>query len=385
MNFAFFLHSLASDWNHGNAHFVRGVLAELVRRGHAVTTHEQADNWSVHNLVADQGADAATAFREVYPELADVSWTYKLAGTDTFADPDHADVAEAEAALDLDERLRGVEVVVVHEWTPPSVVAAVGRWRKRHDDVRLLFHDTHHRIVSEPAKMQRFDLDGYDGVLAFGDVLREAYAADSGGWGFGDRVWTWHEAADTHVFKPLDREAEGDLCWVGNWGDDERTAELHEFLLGPVRTLGLDATVHGVRYPDEAKAALENVGIRYGGYLPNFRAPELFARHKVTVHVPRRYYVTHLPGIPTIRPFEALACGIPLVCSPWSDAEHLFTPGEDFLMVETGDEMTQTLRRLIAEPDEAAALAERGRAAVLARHTCGHRVDELLAVVEEIR
>ena len=293
MNFAFFLHSLASDWNHGNAHFVRGVLAELVRRGHAVTTHEQADNWSVHNLVADQGADAAAAFRDVYPELAGVSRTYDLAGTDTFADPDHADVAEAEAALDLNERLRGVDVVVVHEWTPPSVVAAVGRWRKRagRGGGRLLFHDTHHRIVSEPAKMQRFDLDGYDGVLAFGDVLRKAYAEDAGGWGFGDRVWTWHEAADTHVFKPLDAEKAGDLCWVGNWGDDERTAELHEFLLGPIKTLGLDATVHGVRYPDDAKAALEDAGIRYGGYLPNFRAPELFARHKVTVHVPRRNWM----------------------------------------------------------------------------------------------
>jgi hypothetical protein len=58
----------------------------------------------------------------------------------------------------------------------------------------------------------------------------------------------------------------------------------------------------------------------YRGWLPNARAPEVFARHLATVHVPRRFYVTMLPGIPTIRVFEALACGIPLVSAPWRTA-----------------------------------------------------------------
>ena len=68
----------------------------------------------------------------------------------------------------------------------------------------------------------------------------------------------------------------------------------------------------------------------------------LFARHRVTVHVPRRPYVTALPGIPTIRVFEALACGIPLVCSPWHDEEGLFGR-EDFLIARDGDAMTAQL------------------------------------------
>ena len=53
---------------------------------------------------------------------------------------------------------------------------------------------------------------------------------------------------------------------------------------------------------------------------PNAAAPGIFARHLATVHVPRRYYATILPGIPTIRVFEALACGIPLVSAPWDDS-----------------------------------------------------------------
>jgi spore maturation protein CgeB len=114
---------------------------------------------------------------------------------------------------------------------------------------------------------------------------------------------------------------EGDLVWIGNWGDDERAAELEEFLVGPVQALGLKATVHGVRYPAHALARLQAAGLRYAGWLPNHEAPRVFAGHRVTVHVPRRPYVEALPGIPTIRVFEALACGIALVSAPWRDAE----------------------------------------------------------------
>ena len=61
------------------------------------------------------------------------------------------------------------------------------------------------------------------------------------------------------VFRPVAADKEGDLVWIGNWGDDERTAELHEFLIQPVKELGLKARIHGVRYPEHARQAL---GIR---------------------------------------------------------------------------------------------------------------------------
>jgi spore maturation protein CgeB len=229
--------------------------------------------------------------------------------------------------------------------------------------------------------MQALDLREYDGVLAFGGVVRDLYLDN----GWAERAWTWHEAADPRVFHPIGgREREGDLVWIGNWGDDERTAELHEFLIDPVHALGLRARVHGVRYPDAARAALAEAGIGYGGWAPNYRAPEIFARHRVTVHVPRRPYVLALPGVPTIRVFEALACGIPLVSAPWDDAEHLFTPGADFLVARDGVEMQRHLSDILADPDAAAALAAHGRRTVLARHTCAHRVDELLTIIEEL-
>ena len=184
---------------------------------------------------------------------------------------------------------------------------------------------------------------------------------------------------------PRVEEARAGLVWIGNWGDEERTSELAEFLLGPVQDLGLQATAYGVRYPETGLAALAAAGIEYAGWLANFAAPAVFARHAVTVHVPRRPYARALPGIPTIRVFEALACGIPLVCAPWDDVEQLFSPGEDYLVAHDGQEMGAHLRAILADKEYAAGLAAHGLATVRARHTCAHRVDELLAVYREAR
>jgi spore maturation protein CgeB len=91
-----------------------------------------------------------------------------------------------------------------------------------------------------------------------------------------------------------------------------------------------------------------------------------------------------LPGIPTIRPFEALACGLPLVTAPWTDAENLFTPGRDFLVARNGREMKRHLRDLLQDEAMAREIAQHGRNTILKRHTCAHRVDELLAICREL-
>jgi spore maturation protein CgeB len=94
--------------------------------------------------------------------------------------------------------------------------------------------------------------------------------------------------------------------------------------------------------------------------------------------------VEQLPGIPTIRPFEALACGIPLVSAPWDDAEGLFRPG-DFLWARDGTEMRRHLRALLADPAMREEQARRGLETIRARHTCRHRVEELLGILEQLK
>lgn len=355
MRFLFYTHSLVSDWNHGNAHFLRGVMRALIAMGHSARALEPADGWSRRNLLADRGEAAVSAFRAAFPELR--SDTY---GTDH----DH------EAELDR------ADVVVVHEWTDPALVARLGRARAQGGRFRLLFHDTHHRAVSAEGEIARMDLTGYDTVLAFGEALRERYLAA----GWGRQVHTWHEAADSELFRPLDRPKTGDLVWIGNWGDGERSRELMEYLVEPVRRLGIDATAHGVRYPAVALGRLRRAGIAYRGSLANAEVPGVFAAHRVTLHVPRRPYVRALPGIPTIRVFEALACGIPLISAPWLDAEGLFRRW-DYLEARSGQEMTLQIRRVLADQGLRRDLARAGLETIRRRHTCRHRAQQLLRLL----
>jgi spore maturation protein CgeB len=355
-----FCHSLASCWNHGNAHFLRGIARELIRCGNEVVVYEPADGWSRSNLLQDHDASALHEGARVVPGL-------ELHGYELLT-------------LDLDQALAGANVVMVHEWTDPALVASLGERRRLGERFTLLFHDTHHRAITAPDELGRYDLDGYDAVLAFGEVLREVYLAR----GWGHRVFTWHEAADTTLFRPCPATAhDTDLIWVGNWGDGERDNELQQFLLEPVSRLGISARVHGVRYPEEAKARLAAAGIEYAGWLPNHRVPEAFARARMTMHVPRRPYVEALIGIPTIRMFEALACGIPLVSAPWQDVEGLF-PDDAYLRVRNTDEMTGALSLLLRDPAFAAELSRVGLRAIEARHTCRHRVEQLQSILDEL-
>jgi spore maturation protein CgeB len=356
-----FYPSLIADWNNGNAHFLRGIVRELLAAGHTVTVYEPAAGWSLRNMLDEHGPEALQGFYAAYPYLDSVR--YRL------------------DQLDLDAVLAGAQLVLVHEWSEPELVARLGAHRARSGGYRLLFHDTHHRSVTDRGSMAAYDLRHYDGVLAFGAVIRDLYLRE----GWVRRAWVWHEAADTRLFRPRAAGApEGDLVWVGNWGDEERTAELHEFLLGPVRELGLRAGVYGVRYPAEGQRALAAAGICYHGWLPNYSVPHIFARYRLTIHVPRRPYVRQLPGIPTIRPFEALACGIPLISAPWDDSEGLFTPGRDYLVAHDGAEMTRLIRRLLDDHALAQGLAEHGRRTLLVRHTCRHRIEELLGIYAQL-
>ena len=359
MNFVLFYHSLVSDWNHGNAHFLRGIVTELMDRGNDVTVYEPNNGWSAENLVADYGTKPIDDFRRAFPHLR--SSEYDL------------------DALDLDQMLDAADVVIVHEWSEPELVRRIGEHRAARRSYRLLFHDTHHRAATKPEEMARYDLSHYDGVLAYGNVIRDIYLQR----GWTARAWTWHEAADTRIFHPRPRgEADGDVVWIGNWGDDERTAELHEFLIDPIAALGLKARVHGVRYPPAAVEALRAAHIEYAGWLPNWKVPEAFSRHRLTVHVPRRPYVTTLRGIPTIRPFEAMACAIPLISAPWDDVEELFTAGRDYLVAGNGAEMQAQMQAVLHDRELAQELARNGLDTIQRRHTCAHRVTELERILE---
>jgi spore maturation protein CgeB len=361
-----FAHSWISDWNHGNAHFLRGLAYELVRMGHEVRCYEPVNSWSMANLVqegSDRAAQAFINFRQAFPIL-DIRF-YE---------------AENDFARFAEDELRDANLVLVHEWNEPSVVRTILGLRSKFN-FRVLLHDTHHRAYTSPHEILRFPVQQFDGVLAFGEAIRKIYSE-----AFGIKnVWTFQEAADTAHFRPLQAEKDTDVVWVGNWGDEERTRELEEFLISPAAALrDRRIAVHGVRYPEHAQEELSAAGIEYRGYLPNLESPKTYARSLLSLHVPRKFYANGLSGVPTIRVFEALACGIPLVCSPWTDTEGLFRSGDDYVCVEDGRKMEAEIRFLLGDEAARRQIARNGLETIQKRHTCAHRAEELMQIWEEL-
>ncbi len=362
MQIVYFTQSIISDWNNGNAHFLRGIISELISRGIEVRVKEPINGWSLSNLKYFFGDEVVKDFYTNFPLLSS-----------EFFNPEK---------FTPEEEIGEAQLVIVHEWNEPGIVKKIGEYRKQNSSFRLLFHDTHHRAVTDPGSISSLDLSNYDGVLAFGESLRQVYLKNY----WAQRVWTWHEAADTRIFKPIDyEEQKNDVVWIGNWGDEERSLELHEYIFEPVRELQLKCNVFGVRYSQAAIDELKRCRIEYNGWLPNYKVPRIFAESKLTIHVPRGPYVELLQGIPTIRIFEALACGIPLVTSQWNDCENLFTEGKDYIMVSNGKMMKQYLRLLLNDSQLANELRAHGRETILKNHTCAHRVDQLLSIYNNIK
>ena len=366
MRFTLFYHSLVSDWNHPTAHGLRGIATELLALGHSVQIFEPENGWSLHNLREQGGEGMLKAFHAIYPQLRS-----------SFYEP---------ARLDLETELADTDVVIAHEWTDPTLLHRLGEHRERSGAYKLLFHDAPHRPLQRSADTPRLTrsrvLTHFDGVLASSDGLRRLYETQ----GWCANVWTWREAVDTRIFRPwpCDPVPSLDLIWIGNWGGPERASEVDEFLIEPIRALGLRARFYGARYPQEALKTLRSTGIDYGGWIPDFSIPAALAAGRFTVNVPWRTRTAGLPHTPAIRVLEALACGIPVVTAPWDELERMFTSEMDLLVAHNGTEVKRRLQALHHDTDFARCIGDNGYRTVVSRHTCAHRVQELLAICQDL-
>lgn len=373
MNFAIFGHSIRSDWNHGNAHFLRGLMRALEELGHHAIFYEANRNWSVDNLREEHGEAPLLDFTAHFPNLR-----YKLYNPVILRHP--------QRLRDwLRRSLADVDVALVHEWNEPALVVELGRMRRAGDfgpNLRALFHDTHYRAYSEPQTMRALQLENYDALLSFSPAITEIYQRD-----FAlPHVYTVHEAADPDLFRPIALPKEQDVVFIGNWGDNDRNETLETYLLEPSNLLpDLRFSIYGVRY---AEALLERFAreyhVRYRGWVANYRAPLVYAASKMSVHLPRKQYTTAVYGTPTIRVFETLSSGLPLISLPWPDTDQLFCAGEDYLVVNSQAEMVATMRQLADDPALRKKIGESGRARILAHHTVRHRARQILDIVREL-
>lgn len=359
MRFVLFYQSVISDWNHGNAHFLRGLMRALGGRGHDVVCYEQVDNWSLANLLLE-APNAISQFEARFPELR--YERYRLgSGLEGF----------------LSERLAEADVAIVHEWNDPTVIGLIGRLGGR-IGVRTLFHDTHYRVVLQREYREQLELERFDDILAYSPSVAERYA----GLGFRN-VHVVHEAADMTIFRPLEVPGRDDVVFVGNYGDGDRNEQLEAFVFGPRRALRhLRFAMYGVRYPEGVLERMRNgLDVAFRGRVANVDVPSVYGGAKVVLHVPRRQYVELLPGTPTIRVFEALGCGACLVSLPWPDTDGLFTAGQDYAVARTPGEMRELIDWLCRDAAARARFGCHGRETILARHTCDHRAEQLLEIL----
>ena len=301
MRIVYFTHSLASCWNHGNAHFLRGVLRAL---DPPAAMRSQASS-----------PPAPGACATWWPTTAE-------AALDAFRDAIPTSPHEPTDPTSTSPRRRtDADLVIVHEWNDPRA----RRRPRRRPGARRPLHPAVPR--HPPPGGQRPGGDrapstspATTACWRSARLWRRSTAAGAG----ARRAFVWHEAADITPLPSAGDEASRATGWSGSatGATASARAELERFLLAPGRARpACRSTSMACAIPPRRWRCWRGTARATAAGWPTPRAPAVFARHLATVHVPRRFYVEALPGIPTIRVFEALACGIPLVCAPWSDAE----------------------------------------------------------------
>jgi spore maturation protein CgeB len=221
-----------------------------------------------------------------------------------------------------------------------------------------------------PALVPRFDL-----YLSFtgGPLLGRLGAR---------RAVAFHCIADPALYRPLGLEPRWELGYLGTYSDDRQPA-VESLLLEPARRMPWRAfAVAGPQYP-EAIDWPPNVD-RFESIPPAEHAA-FYGRQRFALNVTRADMVA-AGWSPSVRLFEAAACGTPVVSDRWEGLEAFFEPEREILVAADADDVERHLR--LGE-EERRALGRRARARVLAEHTAAHRAVELerhvAAVADEVR
>jgi spore maturation protein CgeB len=336
--------SLSSAWGNGHATTYRALLGAFAARGHSVLFLER-----------------------------DVPW---YAGSRDLTDPDWC---RLEFYRDLDdlaryrEEIAAADAVLVGSYVPEGV--AVGRFVQRVARGATAFYDIDTPVTL--AKLAREDheyvspelIPGYGVYLSFTggtvlDTLRRRYGAPA--------AEVLYCSADPADYRPVPGTARRwDLSYLGTYSDD-RQPVLERLLIEPARRAPhLRFVVAGAQYPGGIDwpsnvERLEHVGPR--------DHPEFYAASRWTLNVTRADMV-RWGWSPSVRLFEAAACGTPVISDLWEGLDTLFRPGEEIILARGAEEVLAVLGDADDARRDGVARAARTRA--LDAHTAAHRAAEL--------
>jgi spore maturation protein CgeB len=343
--------SITSSWGNGHATTYRALVAQLRARGHDILFLERDVPWYAASRDLPQPPYCRT---ELYRDLRDLE--------QRFAGP----VSDA-------------DLVVVGSYVPEGV--AVGEWVLRTATGVTAFYDIDTPVTL--ARLARGDCEylsrelipRYDLYLSFtGGPTLERLERELG----SPAARPLYCSVDPEIYRPLGLEPRWDLGYMGTYSAD-RQPGLDRLLLHPAaQAPALRFLVAGPQYPESLRWP-ENVTRM--PHVEPARHPWLYGSQRFTLNLTRADMVA-AGWSPSVRLFEAAACGTPIVSDDWEGLETLLTPGHEILIAHTGDEALAILRDLPEQ--ERTAVADRARQRVLSAHTSAHRARELEGYVAEL-
>ncbi|HVE51892.1 MAG TPA: glycosyltransferase [Ramlibacter sp.] len=336
--------SITSSWGNGHATTFRGLVRELVKRGHALTFLERDQPWYAANRDLPDPPYGTTVLYESFEELQER----------------HG------------ETVRDADLVIVGSYVPEGV--RVGDWVQQEVRGARAFYDIDTPVTL--ARLARDDCDylqprqipGYDVYLSFtgGPTLKKLEKV------YGSpRARVLYCSVDPELYFPDPQPLQWDLGYMGTYSDDRQPA-VQAFLLEPARRHPQGRfVVAGPQYPDTASWP-ENVA--YEPHLPPPGHRAFYNGQRFTLNVTRQDMV-RAGWSPSVRLFEAAACGTPIISDRWTGIESLLVPHQEILLVDRTAEVLDILQR--CGEDERLRIAERARKRILAEHTAAHRAEEL--------
>jgi spore maturation protein CgeB len=334
--------SLSSSWGNGHATTFRALLKEFAARGHDILFLERDVPWYAANR------DCAE------PDFCELAFYSDLQGLDAWR-----------------ERIARADAVIVGSYVPEGV--AVGRLVQEVARGVTAFYDIDTPVTL--AKLERGDFEylspeiipGYDLYLSFtgGPTLgrlERQYGSP--------RARALYCSVDPDAYPPLQVPKRWDLSYLGTYSDD-RQPTLERLLVDVARRMpDRRFVVAGPQYPAgiDWPANVERIE-----HVPPREHAEFYAASRFTLNVTRADMIA-AGWSPSVRLFEAAACGVPIISDRWNGIEELFAPGREIILADDGDAVAEALA---TSDTGAAAIGGAARARVLAAHTAAHRASEL--------
>ena len=336
--------SLTSAWGNGHATTYRALLRELARRGHDVLFLERDVPWYARHRDLHSASYCRVALYQSCDELF-LSF--------------EREVAEADA-------------VILGSYVPDG--ALVARWLTGTAGGVRAFYDidtpvTLAGIASGDCDYLDADVIGaFDLYLSFaGGSVLDRLAAEYG----VKRPLPLYCSVDPERYRPVPARVRWDLGYLGTYSVD-RQGVLEELLLAPARRHRAGRfVVGGPQYP--ADTCWPSNVMRIEHVPPNDHV-DFYGAQRFTLNVTRSDMV-HAGYSPSVRLFEAAACGVPIISDYWAGLETFFDPGEEILVAGSAEESYHYLTAFSEEVRRE--IGVRARERVLAEHTSAHRAAQL--------